>query len=170
MDGKISCGSEKYAVLLEQEEREWHARYDALIDRKIQIFNRLLCMHTEESYALIEKLTEDAMTKEVEKRNTDYAFMVIFAQIFRAEKQAGEVRFLFDLADTLSDLIAIVQQMKFYLWELEFLQEEETKQLLLQFVQSYDMGPELLRNLIMIACVDKDRMRSVVSGILQIAL
>lgn len=39
---EIDKGSEAYAKLLAQDEREWHAQYDALIARKIEIFNKLL--------------------------------------------------------------------------------------------------------------------------------
>ena len=102
-------GSEAYAKLLAQEEREWHEQYDALIDRKIEIFDKLLQMHSAESYALIEKLVDDAMTENAAKWNTSYAWIIIFTQIYQAEKNAGEVWTLFDLADDLENLIAIMQ-------------------------------------------------------------
>lgn len=87
---EIDKGSEAYAKLLAQDEREWHAQYDALIARKIEIFNKLLQMHSAESYGLIEKLVDDTMTENVAKRNTSYAWIVIFTQIYQAEKNAGE--------------------------------------------------------------------------------
>ena len=60
---------------------------------------------------------------------------------------------LFDLADDLENLIAIVQQVKFLLWEIVFLQEKESEELLRSFVAQYDMQPELLRNLVRISCL-----------------
>lgn len=149
-------GSEAYAKLLAQEEREWHEQYDALIARKLEIFDKLLQMHSAESYELIEKLVGDAMTENVAKRNTPYAWIVIFTQIYRAEKNAGEMRTLFDFADNLQDLIAIVQQVKFLLWEIVFLQEKESEQLLRSFVAQYDMQPELLRSLVHISCLEPE--------------
>ena len=122
---EIDKGSEAYAKLLAQDEREWHAQYDALIARKIEIFNKLLQMHSAESYGLIEKLVDDAWT-------------------------------LFDLADNLEDLIAIVQQVKFLLWEIVFLQEKESEELLRSFVAQYDMQPELLRGLVRISCLEPE--------------
>ena len=65
---EIDKESEAYAKLLAQEEREWHEQYDALIDRKIEIFDKLLQMHSAESYALIEKLVDDAMTENAAKK------------------------------------------------------------------------------------------------------
>lgn len=153
---EIDKGSEAYAKLLAQDEREWHAQYDALIARKIEIFNKLLQMHSAESYGLIEKLVDDAMTENVAKRNTSYAWIVIFTQIYQAEKNAGEAWTLFDLADNLEDLIAIVQQVKFLLWEIVFLQEKESEELLRSFVAQYDMQPELLRNLVRISCLEPE--------------
>ena len=146
-------GSEAYAKLLAQEEREWHEQYDALIDRKIEIFDKLLQMHSAESYALIEKLVDDAMTA---KWNTSYAWIIIFTQIYQAEKNAGEAWTLFDLADNLEDLIAIVQQVKFLLWEIVFLQEKESEELLRSVVAQYDMQPELLRGLVRISCLEPE--------------
>lgn len=35
-------------------------------------------MHSAESYALIEKLVDDAMTENAAKRNTSYAWIVFF--------------------------------------------------------------------------------------------
>lgn len=164
------CGTEEYAVCLAQEEQEWHQYYDALIEKKIQLFDKLVCMHTIEAYDLIEKLIDDAMTEAVQKRNTSYAFMVIFVQIYRAEKQVNEHRFLFDCGDSLEELIAIIQQLKFYMWELEFLEEKETEEWLRQFVKHYDIRAELLRNIILMACMDKDRMKKVVGNVLGIVM
>lgn len=113
-------------------------------------------MHSAESYGLIEKLVDDAMTENVAKRNTSYAWIIIFTQIYQAEKNAGEVRTLFDLADDLENLIAIVQQVKFLLWEIVFLQEKESEELLRSFVAQYDMQPELLRNLVRISCMEPE--------------
>lgn len=79
-------GSEAYAKLLAQEEREWHAQYDALIDRKIEIFDKLLQMHSAESYALIEKLADDAMTENAAKRNTSYAWIIILHRFIRQRR------------------------------------------------------------------------------------
>ena len=153
---EIDKGSEAYAKLLAQDEREWHAQYDALIARKIEIFNKLLQMHSAESYGLIEKLVDDTMTENVAKRNSSYAWIVIFTQIYQAEKNAGEAWTLFDLADNLEDLIAIVQQVKFLLWEIVFLQEKESEELLRSVVAQYDMQPELLRGLVRISCLEPE--------------
>lgn len=153
---ELDKGSEAYAKLLAQEEQEWHEQYDALIDRKIEIFDKLLQMHSAESYALIEKLVDDAMNESVAKRNTSYAWIISFTQIYQAEKNAGEVWTLFDLADDLENLIAIVQQVKFLLWEIVFLQEKESEELLRNFVAQYDMQPELLRNLVRISCPEPE--------------
>lgn len=153
---EIDKGSEAYAKLLVQEEQEWHEQYDALIARKLEIFDKLLQMHSAESYGLIEKLVDDAMTENVAKRNTSYAWIVIFTQIYQAEKNAGEARTLFDLADNLEDLIAIVQQVKFLLWEIVFLQEKESEELLRNFVAQYDIQSELLRSLVHISCLEPE--------------
>lgn len=153
---EIDKGSEAYAKLLAQEEREWHEQYDALIDRKIEIFDKLLQMHSAESYALIEKLADDAMTENAAKRNTSYAWIIIFTQIYQAEKNAGELWTVFDLADSLEELISIAQQVKFLLWEIIFLQEKESEELLRSFVAQYAMQPELLRNLVRISCLEPE--------------
>lgn len=153
---ELDKGSEAYAKLLAQEEREWHEQYDALIDRKIEIFDKLLQMHSAESYALIEKLVDDAMTENAAKRNTSYEWIVIFSQIYRAEKNAGELWTVFDLVDSLEELISIAQQVKFLLWEIVFLQEKESEELLRSFVAQYDMQPELLRNLVRISCLEPE--------------
>lgn len=153
---EIDKGSEAYAKLLAKEEREWHEQYDALIDRKIEIFDKLLQMHSAESYALIEKLADDAMTENAAKRNTSYAWIIIFTQIYQAEKNAGELWTVFDLADSLEELISIAQQVKFLLWEIIFLQEKESEELLRSFVAQYAMQPELLRNLVRISCLEPE--------------
>lgn len=68
----------------------------------------------------------------------------------------GEAWTLFDLADNLEDLIAIVQQVKFLLWEIVFLQEKESEELLRSVVAQYDMQPELLRGLVRISCLEPE--------------
>lgn len=83
-------GSEAYAKLLAQEEREWHEQYDALIDRKIEIFDKLLQMHSAESYALIEKLVDDAMTENAAKWNTSYAWIIISHRFIRQRRMLAK--------------------------------------------------------------------------------
>lgn len=79
-----------------------------------------------------------------------------FTQVYRAEKKVGEARTVFELADNLEDLITIAQQVKFLLWEIVFLQEKESEELLRSFVAQYDMQPELLRNLVRISCLEPE--------------
>ena len=110
---EIDKGSEAYAKLLAQDEREWHAQYDALIARKIEIFNKLLQMHSAESYGLIEKL------------------------VCKIKQSPRFTRILL-------------------LWEIVFLQEKESEELLRSFVAQYDMQPELLRGLVRISCLEPE--------------
>jgi len=42
------------------------------------------------------------------------------------------------------------------LWEIVFLQEKESEELLRSFVAQYDMQPELLRNLVRISCLEPE--------------
>lgn len=79
-----------------------------------------------------------------------------FTQIYQAEKNAGELWTVFDLADSLEELISIAQQVKFLLWEIIFLQEKESEELLRSFVAQYAMQPELLRNLVRISCLEPE--------------
>lgn len=163
---EIDKGSEQYAGLLAQEESEWHAVYDEIIEKKIEIFNQLLRMHTEESYALIETLIMDKMALEIEKRNADYGFAVIFTQIYKAQKAEGEHPYIFDYGDTLAELIEFLQRIKFCMWEIEFLHEKESEELLCQLVIQNDMKQELLRNLVLIACLDRQGMRKKLRSLL----
>lgn len=167
---EIDKGSEQYARLLAQEESEWHVVYDEIIEKKLEIFDQLLRMHTEQSYALIETLIMDKMTLEIEKRNADYGFAVIFTQIFKAQKAVGECPYIFDYGDSLAELIEFLQRIKFCMWEIEFLHEEESEELLCQLVVQNDMKQELLRNLILIACLDRQGMREKLRTLLDMNL
>lgn len=154
------CGTEHYAKCLAKEEREWHEKYDSLIRKKIELFDKLICVHKTEAYDMVERLIDDAMTEEVQTRDTNYAYMVVFVQIYRAERKNNEQRFFFDYGDSLTELIDVYQQIKFWLWEMEFLQDNSASEMLGQFVLEYEISSELLRNMILVACVDKEQMKS----------
>ncbi len=170
MSLKDICRTEEYAIDLAKKERKWHDQYDSLIDEKIAIFNKIIRFHTAQAYDLLDKLINDPMTEEVQTKNTLYAYMVIFIQVYRAERSAGEHRVVFDYGDSLEELIDVFQQIKFWLWELEFLREKDTERILNQFVKEYAVSQELLRSMILIACMDKDGMRQKVSAITGMAL
>lgn len=159
-------GSEEYAAFLEQEELEWHNNYDELIIRKLELYDRLISMHQKETYDMISQLIDDESTLVIQKRNNDYAYMVIFNQIYESEKEAGEQIFLYDYGDSLKELIAVTQQIKFYLWELEFLKEDETRILLKHFVNEFKISKTLLRNMILISCIERQEMAALLSELL----
>lgn len=159
-------GSEEYATLLEQEELEWHNNYDELIARKLELYDRLISMHQKETYDMISQLIDDESTPVIQKRNNDYAYMVIFNQIYESEKEASEQIFLYDYGDSLKELIAVTQQIKFYLWELEFLKEDETRILLKNFVDEFKISKTLLRNMILISCIERQEMATLLSELL----
>ena len=84
------CGTEEYAHILAQEQAEWNQMYDEIIVQKIDMFNKLISMHTIECYDLVEKLLDDYMTIQVQKRNTNYAYMIVLLQIYRAERKKSK--------------------------------------------------------------------------------
>lgn len=163
-------GTEQYAHILAQEQGEWNRVYDELIVRKIDMFNKLISMHNIECYNLVEQLLDDNMTIQVEERNTNYAYMIFFLQIYRAEKKKGEKKFVFDCGDSLEELIAIVQQLKFYIWEIEFLHEREAEDLLKQFVIQYDIQGELIRHIILLGSIQRQWMLIEIGRILELEL
>ena len=56
------------------------------------------------------------------------------------------------------------------MWEIEFLHEEESEELLCQLVVQNDMKQELLRNLVLIACLDRQGMREKLRTLLDMNL
>ncbi|MGN0496567.1 MAG: hypothetical protein ACI4GW_10110 [Lachnospiraceae bacterium] len=159
-------GTEIYAQELAKEICIWHQTYDVLLQKKLQLIDLLLREPSEQSRKMLcDTLKESQLTREL-CRDTQFGYMVIINQVYLDEKKNGEQYTIYDKGNSIKDLIKVLNQMKFLLWELEFLKDSDTPELFKRYVCENRVSGTMLKNMILIASVDVNYMVNVVADIL----
>ena len=87
----------------------------------------------------------------------ELAYLSLFVLIYREEVANGVQNTSFSLGTTTEELIQIFRQLKFFLWEFELDNNEETTNNLINFIISYGITAEFLRTVVITSSIDKEK-------------
>ena len=93
----------------------------------------------------------------------DFAYMIVMMEIYSLETEAGANSTVFDWADSLQGVIDIIRQIKFLLWEIEFLDDMNSVGLLLGYMNEVGVSMQALEYIIYISSYDKQKIVTALS-------
>lgn len=111
------------------------------------------------------QLMQDGQIIDYLRPHSDLAMIIMITNIYKEEIAKNTKYRIFDQVSSSEDIIFVFQQLKFYLWEAEFYDEEETKELLKQFIIMYHISGIMLRYAVEIISYDKYRMLQYIKGL-----
>lgn len=155
--------SESYILMEEENQKLWEKQYGCFRDEAFSLMNK--CLFTK-GKSDIEKLQEFFGNTEIIKQLSevnDFAFVLVAMEIYELEKEAGIENHIFYWTDTLSELIDIIRQVKFLLWEIEFLDSHEASGLLLGFLSDVGISMPAFEYIIHISSCDKKRVVGIIN-------
>lgn len=158
-----SAQTEEYILMEEQYKAMWEKKYGPYRDMSYELMSE--CLETKEPSAiqrLLKFFENKELVKELSEVN-DFAYIVVMMEMYDLELQAGIKRNVFYWADSLQGAIDVIRQVKFLLWEIEFLDDTESGQLLLGFLESVGISMPAFEYLVFITSYDKEKMVSYLS-------
>ena len=84
--------------------------------------------------------------------------------ILVAERKAGVENVIINCADNLEDMIKVIRQVKFLLWEVEFLGSENALRLLYEYMENMRISMKALAQIIVRSSYDKSKVINRLGG------
>ena len=159
--------SESYILMEEGNQKLWERQYGCFRDQAFSMANK--CLMSKEKCD-IEKLQEFFSNTDIVKQLSevnDFAFLLVAMEIYELERDAKVENHIFYLADTLTGLIEVIRQVKFLLWEIEFLGDEESGKLLIGYLSDVGISMPAFEYIIHISSCDKKRVIGIINQLFQ---
>ncbi len=155
---EYSADSEEYINQEEEYFKKWEIKYGAARDRAYQLIEEVLSTKSMSSIEQLLDFFEDKeLVKELSNVN-DFAFLVVLMEIYDLECQENVKHTVFHWADTFQDMIDVIRQVKFLLWEMEFLADDESGLLLKNYLVDMNISMAAFQYLVYISSYDKEKM------------
>ncbi len=158
--------TEEYILQEEKERLLWEEQYGGKRDKAIELTN---CALQKKDYAHIKELEDYFQDEEMVKalsEEGDIAFVMIMLDIYSAEKNAGIENVIFKWGDNLDEIIATIRQIKFLLWEMEFLRSNEAGEALVYLLHEKNISMPALEYIVFISSYDKVKVVGTLESIL----
>lgn len=139
----------------EQEDIEWYRLHESEELSYLQQINDYLREGTNESKEKICSLMERREILDAFETRNEMSYIINAVNIYYREIDAGVKHTIFDVVACVNELIQIMNQVRFYVWELEFTNDEETGDLLCNFIEENNMSVQMLLYLMETAVLDR---------------
>ena len=149
--------TEEYAIEEERLKKEWNQANRDYCKKMVAFVNQFLASKTEADEKLFLTYFSDEQVIKRFHGDNKLAFVMIMRDILVAERKAGVENVIINCADTLEDMVKVIRQVKFLLWEIEFLDSEESFDLLMEYQQSMGLSNKALARIILSASYDKEK-------------
>lgn len=143
----------------------WKIKYGDTERRIIANINADIAEGSKTAYDRIVSYFEDEeLVREFETRQ-EMSYIMTAVNIYFRECAAGEKVVIFDHASSVDELMAVMNQIRFLAFEYQFLREEESLELLRQYVASQQISMQMLYMLMEHACVNEEELRRILDNI-----
>jgi len=159
----ISIQTHEYIDKEEQDKLMWREKYEPYLCDAYGLVGEVLAT---KSTLAKQKLLDFFNNKDVVAALTevnDFAYMIVMMEIYSLETEAGANSTVFDWADSLQGVIDIIRQIKFLLWEIEFLDDMNSVRLLLGYMNEVGVSMQALEYIIYISSYDKQKIVTALS-------
>lgn len=132
----------------------------------MELANDIFSTKKKESVERLEAFFEDEDVVKALCENNEFAFLVVVMNIYNAETEAKIIDNVFNWTDDFKFVIDIIRQVKFLLWEIEFLDVKQSATLLLKYISDVGISMVALEYLIHISSCDKAKVVNVINSLL----
>lgn len=148
---------------------DWYRRNDFKIKKYLECFDELLSEGTENSYRRIAEIFENEIPIDEYKTNPEMAYMITATNIYYQESAAGVEATIFSHGKNIGEIIAIINQIRHLLWEIEFIdeysdKETEGKIMLEQLIETTGISIYMLVEILKNASFDCYRLSRALAG------
>ena len=166
MEYGLQIGTEVYIQNEEAKMVLWTKQYGGELQEAITLVDNAFSTKEKSYIDKLVALYNDETLVNALCENTEFAFLVVVMTIYNAEEESGISNGVFDWVDSFKSAIDVIRQIKFLLWEIEFLDVKESVSLLLGYKSDIGISVPALEYLIHISCCDKAKVVNVINSLL----
>ena len=148
--------NDKYAIEFEQLIEQEYTLRDRFFPQFSLKVSHLLMQSDLKSRKELISLYNDANNINIFKNEPDFAYMYITLQVYSIEISSGYNHTILDAANTPHDFIQLIEQAKLFLWRIEFVNDEDSQNSLVDFIKAYDLSPCFIIKIIEISSFTSD--------------
>lgn len=142
-------GTEESAIERENRVCIWNNLYREKEQMYLELFDELLAMGNETAKEKIMDIIAEGDFCEIYSGRTNIAYLILIMDIYQREIDNGETRTILDMGSSLKTLIQIFNQIKFFIWRLEYAVEDEgNRELIAMWLKENKPSPYMLEYII----------------------
>lgn len=139
----------------EYEIAEWHRLHAAKEQEYLKRFDDWLAQGTGEAKQALCALAEQEGFIETFQQRSEMSYIINAINIWYRECDAGESPDIFDMAHSVAEIICSMNRIRFLIWELIFIGEEESEELLCGFLTEQRVSATMLLEVLDRAAPDR---------------
>ncbi len=152
----IDRTTEAYAHKYEEEFNQQFNTIDKYYPEFRKNITRLLELNTTEARLTIASIYLDDANLNIYKNMPEYAYMYEVSKVYINEYNSQYQHTIFDIADSIEGFMNFIEQTKYILWRVEFVQDTESKKNLLDFINTYKLSPYFIIEIMRTATFNAD--------------
>lgn len=141
----------------EQKIVDWHRLHEIEEQQYLILINEYLAEGTPEAQTAICNLVEQDGFIETFKTRNEMSYVINAINIYYREMDAGVSPTILDLADNIDGLISVINQVRFFIWELEYTDDETSGGMLCEYIQDMNISVQMLLYILPVASIDTYR-------------
>lgn len=159
--------SESYILIEEEEQKKSELKYGSVLEQALNIANKCLKDKLSEDISKLQEIFNNEDTVKALANNNDFAFLLIMMDIYEMEKEANIENNIFFWGDNIEDIINIINQIRFFLWEMEFLGDSGSGKLLMAYISDVNISMTAFEYIIFISSCDKEKIVRAINKLFQ---
>lgn len=144
----------RYQYNSERRISEWHRLHEAEEQQYLKIINEYLSEGTLEAKEAICSLAEQDGFVETFKTRNEMSYIINAINIYYRELDAGVSPTVLDMADSVDGLIAVINKIRFLIWELEYTDDEMSGGMLCEYIRDKHISIPMLLYILDVASID----------------
>lgn len=141
----------------EQKIADWHRLHETEERQYLKIINEYLAEGTSEAQTAICNLVEQERFLETFKTRNEMSYVINAINIYYREIDAGVSHTVLDLADDVDGLISVINQVRFFIWELEYTDDETSGSMLCEYIRDMNISIPMVLYILPVASIDTYR-------------
>lgn len=144
----------RYQYNSEQRISEWHRLHEAEEQQYLKIIDEYLSEGTPEAKEAICSLAEQDGFVETFKTRNEMSYVINAINIYYRELDADITPTVLDLAHSVDELIAVINRIRFLIWELEYTDDEMSGVMLCEYILDKQISIPMLLYILDAASID----------------
>ena len=132
----------------------WHEMYEQKEQEYLDTISGYLKEGTPEAKKAICSIGEQEGFVDAFKTRNELSYVINAINIFYREEEAKLSPDIFDLADSVDELIAVMNQLRFCMWELEYTDDAQTVELLCDYISENNVSVYMLMHTVEAATIN----------------